>query len=78
VLTIEDQIAKLRSTVRTRAHFPFNAMLSETTSRVELSVTLLAVLELIKRQELLAEQEALFGAIEIKRNEAGPITADDD
>lgn len=69
VLTIEDQIAKLRMTARTRHRFPFSALLSGATTRIELSVTLLAVLELIKRHEITAEQQLLFGPIEINRGE---------
>ncbi|MBK9053150.1 MAG: segregation/condensation protein A [Chloroflexi bacterium] len=45
----------------------FNQVLSRETSRVEISITLLAVLELMKRRELTAHQETLFGPIEIRR-----------
>jgi segregation and condensation protein A len=71
-ITISEQISKLRDTARRGRRFSFGALLSADASRVELSVTLLALLELIKRQEVTAEQENLFGPIEINRAEPEP------
>lgn len=66
-LTIEGQIDKLRRTVRSHRTFPFTALLSESPNSAELSVSLLAVLEMIKRREVEASQALLFGPIEINR-----------
>lgn len=67
-ITIEGQINRLRYRAKTGQSFGFTDLLSAQTSRVEISITLLAVLELIKRREILASQEALFGPIELRAN----------
>jgi segregation and condensation protein A len=64
-ITIEGQIAKLRRQV-TIGGMQFHDLLSAKTNRVEISITLLAVLELIKRREITAYQPEMFGPIEIK------------
>lgn len=66
LLTIEGQIDRLRTALRAQTAVPFDALLSEQASRVELSVTLLAVLELVKRREAEAQQESLFGPITLR------------
>jgi len=67
-ITIEGQITQLRQRAKTGLAFGFTDLLSAKTSRVEISITLLAVLELIKRRELLASQTELFGPIELRAN----------
>lgn len=64
-ITIEAQIKKLQNRLREKRPFLFNDILTKNVSRVEIAVTLLAILELIKRQEATAVQTALFGPIEI-------------
>jgi segregation and condensation protein A len=41
----------------------FSALLAESSSRIEIIVTFLAVLELVKQREVVARQEATFGEI---------------
>ena len=65
-ISIQDQMERLRYQVRTSAKIRFNDLLSSQSSRLEIAVTLLAVLELIKRREVIALQESMFGPIEIK------------
>lgn len=65
-VTIEGQITRLRARLRQRHPFTFRELLSPSSDRVELSVTLLAVLELIKRQEIAVYQTEMFGPIEIR------------
>ena len=65
-LTIEGQIKRLRYRLQKRKSFLFTDLLSGEDSRVEISVTLLAILELIKRHEAVAWQPELFGPIEIR------------
>ncbi len=67
-ITIEKQIDRLRQRAKTGLAFGFTDLLSAKTSRVEISITLLAVLELIKRREILASQTELFGPIELQAN----------
>lgn len=62
-LTIQDQIRRLRYHVRRGATMAFEELLSQKATRSEVAVSLLAVLELIKRREVSAVQEAMFGPI---------------
>jgi len=75
-LTIEGQIKRLRYRLKQRQTFLFNDLLSEGNSRVEVSVTLLAVLELIKRHEAGASQSELFGPIEIHPYQETAVTTE--
>ncbi len=75
-MTIEGQMSKLRNWVKRQQQVYFHEMLSDDISRVEISLTLLAVLELIKRYEVDAFQPELFGPIEIRgRAEAQELEA---
>jgi segregation and condensation protein A len=64
-LTIEDQMDKLRARLGRRRPFRFGEVLTNPHDRTEVAVTLLALLELIKRREAQARQAYLFGPIEI-------------
>ena len=64
-ITIEDQIGRLRRTAQRKERFDFAHLLSGKPNRAELSVTLLAVLECVKRREVVTEQPYLFGPIDI-------------
>jgi segregation and condensation protein A len=64
-LTIQDQIQRLRNHVRSGHKIVFEDLLSASATRSEVAVSLLAVLELIKRREVTAVQEAMFGPIVI-------------
>jgi len=64
-VTLEGKIAHLRHMVKKHGQIEFRELLSNKLSRIELSITLLAVLELIKRQEIQAHQPEPFGLIEI-------------
>lgn len=64
-ITIQDQIERLRYHVRAGSSIRFTELLSDKSSRLEIAVTLLAVLELIKRREVAASQDSMFGPIEI-------------
>jgi segregation and condensation protein A len=66
MMTIEGQMNKLRSWVKSQEQIFFHDLLSSSKNRIEISITLLAVLELIKRFEIDAFQPELFGPIEIR------------
>ena len=68
-ITIEQQISRLRYRLKQKRPFFFQELLSAQRDRTELSVTLLAMLELIKRQEAVAKQSVMFGPIEIQATE---------
>jgi segregation and condensation protein A len=65
-LTIEQQIGRLRQRLKQSSSFLFTDLLSAKRDRVEVAITLLAVLELVKQQELTAHQPELFGPIELR------------
>lgn len=77
-LTIQGQIERLRYRVRGGTAVPFAALMTPDATRAEIAVTLLAVLELIKRREILAVQEALFGPIVLHAAPAGAQPDADD
>ena len=64
-VTIERQITRLRDRLRLAHRIHFEEILSSRTNWAEVSVTLMAVLELVKRREIGVRQQALFGPIEI-------------
>jgi segregation and condensation protein A len=66
-ITIQDQIERLRFQLNNSANVRFNDLLSASSTRLEIAVTLLAVLELIKRREVAVVQESMFGPIDIRK-----------
>ena len=72
-LTIGKQMQAIRQGVRARRTLRFSELLADTTSRLEIIVTFLAMLELLKRREVEVYQEGLFTEILIR---AAPTPAD--
>jgi segregation and condensation protein A len=68
-LTIQDQIAHIRRAISGGQTITFHGLLKHARHRMEIIVTLLAVLELIKRRRIEIAQEQPFGEITIR-----PIT----
>ena len=64
-ITIEDQMGKLRHRLGRGRSFFFADMLINPRDRTEVAVTLLALLELIKRRKAQVQQTHLFGPIEV-------------
>lgn len=65
-ITVREQMELISRSLQFKKHLIFQEMLAQAASRVEIAVTLLAVLELIKRQTIVVYQERLFGEIIIK------------
>jgi segregation and condensation protein A len=63
-ITIREKIHTILDTLRNNNHSSFNGVL-DTKSRLEIVVTFLALLELIKRHVVHAEQPALFEDIQM-------------
>jgi segregation and condensation protein A len=78
IVTIGQQMAHIRQRITAYQHVSFNELLSQHRNRIELIVTLLAVLELIKRHVIKAEQPEPFGDIIIRHNEAAPALSEAD
>jgi segregation and condensation protein A len=71
-LTIEDQLSHFRSRLAEGQALYFNEMLSRGADQTEVALTLLALLELIKRREARAYQTMLFGPIQITAETPDP------
>jgi segregation and condensation protein A len=61
--SVRGLLAAARSGEDTRHPISFAALLEESSSRIEIIVTFLAVLELVKQREVVARQDATFGEI---------------
>ena len=72
LVTIGQQMAHIRQAITSRGQVHFMELLSQQKDRIEIIVTLLAVLELIKRQVVAAEQPHHFGDIVIRQNQDAP------
>jgi len=68
-ITIREKIDLIAKTMKVVEHATFRALLNQGASRLEIVVTFLAMLELVKRYRIHAHQESLFGEIEIDRME---------
>jgi segregation and condensation protein A len=68
-VTIREKIDMIAKMMKEVERSTFKALISEGASRIEIVVTFLAMLELIKRYRIHAHQEDLFGDIEIDRME---------
>jgi len=64
-VTIREKIQTILSHLRTLQNITFRSILGKSTPRVEIIVTFLAMLELVKRHIVSAEQSILFGDIEL-------------
>ena len=68
-ITIREKIDLIAQMMKEVERATFSALLNQGASRLEVVVTFLAMLELVKRYRINAHQEGLFGEIEIVRME---------
>lgn len=68
-VTIRQKIAYIAERLSKSQRSSFKELVGESPSRLEVVVTFLALLELVKRYRVSAYQEALFGDIHIERSE---------
>ncbi|NOH03494.1 MAG: segregation/condensation protein A [Chloroflexi bacterium] len=59
----------ITKTLKNIQRMTFSGLVTDKATRVEIVVTFLALLELIKRYRVTAKQEQLFGDIEFERSE---------
>jgi segregation and condensation protein A len=64
-LTIKDQMGLIERTLKKRSQISFKRMLANAQDRLEIIVTFLAVLELLRRRKIQVLQEQTFGDIVI-------------
>lgn len=62
-ITIRSKIRHVQLRLRTEGRVRFFDLLKEAQSRVEIMVTFLAILELVKQRRVMAQQERIFGDI---------------
>jgi segregation and condensation protein A len=79
-VTIEDKIKFIVQVLSREKQVSFSDLFAKDSSRLELIVTFIAVLELIKEAFIKARQEGPFGTIWLYRNEnsSRPISRDDE
>ncbi len=68
-ITIREKIRMIVDRLRIRGRTTFGSLLRGAHTRVEIVLTFLAVLELVKRRQVAARQEEIFGEIEIAPTE---------
>lgn len=69
VLTLEDRIVHLQETLRQRVETSFSQLIAEAKDKVEVVVSFLAMLELVKQRIIHVEQKELFSEISLKHKE---------
>lgn len=75
-ITIREKISHIADTLRRNSHISFLALFTQRRTRLEVVVTFLAMLELVKRHLVSASQSQLFGEIAIERAEEWDDTLD--
>jgi segregation and condensation protein A len=68
-VTIREKIEFITMTMKNIQRMTFSGLITDKASRIEIVVTFLALLELIKRYHVTAKQETLFGDIEFERSD---------
>jgi segregation and condensation protein A len=68
-VTIREKIEFITRTMKNIQRMTFSGLITDKATRIEVVVTFLAMLELIKRYRIYAKQETLFGDIEFERAE---------
>ena len=69
IISLKDRIKFLRQSLMERAELSFGDMASKSSSRVEVIVTFLAMLEMMKQRVVIVEQTEMFGEIKLRRVE---------
>ena len=69
-VTVAEKMVLIKDKLKRHKRVSFNRLLDQATSRAEIIVTLMAVLELIKLKGIVVQQERLFGEIVILQKQA--------
>jgi len=64
-ISLAEKIAELENLAAQHREFSFNHLLAQAASRMEIIVTFLALLQLIKRRKVIVEQRSMFGEITV-------------
>ena len=71
VLNIAERRVSLLSSIRSRGRLPFSRLIAECKTRLEAIITFMAILDLLKSEDLQAEQDIAFGEIVLSVGSAG-------
>jgi len=74
--TVSEKIEELIKAINERTQLKFSALFASASSRSEVVVTFLALLELIRLKQIVAVQSEQFGEIEIEKALPGPAPAE--
>jgi segregation and condensation protein A len=77
-ITIEHKILQIGASLQTQHSLTFDSLLDDASSKVEIIVTLLAVLEMIRDCRISVRQEGMFGTILIELREQDQLTTAQD
>ncbi len=69
-ITIRQKIQTISQYIRNHEHFVFKDLLTGSSSRLEVVVTFLALLELVKRYRVNATQDLVFGEIRVEKSDS--------
>ncbi len=69
--TVKDKVFEIKHTLIDKKELSFFEMFDDSFSKMEIITTFMAILELLKLQQILVEQSEQFADIIIKRNEEG-------
>jgi len=73
VLTLEDRILHLQAVLREKVQTSFSQLIAQAKDKVEVVVSFLAMLELVKQRIISVEQSELFSEIHLKHKEVEKI-----
>lgn len=76
VVTIGDQVSHILGLAASGKRVTFRSLLKGAHSRLEIIITFLALLELLKRRRVLVRQEEIFGEITLEEAPDAPASAD--
>jgi segregation and condensation protein A len=74
-LNIGERRLNLMAALRSRGSLPFSRLIAECKTRLEAIITFMAILDLLKSEDLRAEQSASFGEIVLTAGEPGTQAA---
>ncbi|MBT3713366.1 MAG: segregation/condensation protein A, partial [Anaerolineae bacterium] len=75
-VTIREKVYHITKLLSSEERTTFREMVSNAKSRIEVAVTFLALLELVKRYRVNIQQDGLFGDIQVER--MGEFAEDED
>jgi segregation and condensation protein A len=69
VISMKEKIRQIRELILEKAQINFGYLVKDSKSKVEIVVSFLALLELVKQKIVVVEQEGMFGEISIMKHE---------